>query len=342
MRNLTVYLSIFLCLFLTKIYAQDFETRAKTIGDKIESITKEEKAALKEEIDAINQQLESGKITAQAAEQSKKDAAVKRAESIERRVALEESKLTALVKNKVDGTLVDSTKSKKHSFTFNYDSKKKDSVRVYSRTTSQLVFALGANNLATDGAIANSDFRYWGSHFYEWGISYNTRLLKNNNLLHVKYGLSLQYNNLRATDNRFFVENGDQTNLETSAIHLKDSRLRNVNLVVPVYLEFDFGKKEVKGDKTYFKIQQGFRLGLGGFAGANIKTKQILDYEINGNDVEERTRGSFNTNDFVYGLGAYVGYKSTSLYLKYDLNPLFENNTVDQNNISLGLRFDFN
>lgn len=342
MRNLTVYLSIFLCLFLTKIYAQDFETRAKIIGDKIESITKEEKAALKEEIDAINQQLESGKITAQAAEQSKKDAAVKRAESIERRVALEESKLTALVKNKVDGTLVDSTKSKKHSFTFNYDSKKNDSVRVYSRTTSQLVFALGANNLATDGAIANSDFRYWGSHFYEWGISYNTRLLKNNNLLHLKYGLSLQYNNLRATDNRFFVENGDQTNLETSAIHLKDSRLRNVNLVVPVYLEFDFGKKEVKGDKTYFKIQQGFRLGLGGFAGANIKTKQILDYEINGNDVKERTRGSFNTNDFVYGLGAYVGYKSTSLYLKYDLNPLFENNTVDQNNISLGLRFDFN
>lgn len=342
MRNLTVYLSIFLCLFLTKIYAQDFETRAKIIGDKIESITKEEKAALKEEIDAINQQLESGKITAQVAEQSKKDAAVKRAESIERRVALEESKLTALVKNKVDGTLVDSTKSKKHSFTFNYDSKKNDSVRVYSRTTSQLVFALGANNLATDGAIANSDFRYWGSHFYEWGISYNTRLLKNNNLLHLKYGLSLQYNNLRATDNRFFVENGDQTNLETSAIHLKDSRLRNVNLVVPVYLEFDFGKKEVKGDKTYFKIQQGFRLGLGGFAGANIKTKQILDYEINGNDVKERTRGSFNTNDFVYGLGAYVGYKSTSLYLKYDLNPLFENNTVDQNNISLGLRFDFN
>ena len=37
-----------------------------------------------------------------------------------------------------------------------------------------------------------------------------------------------------------------------------------------------------------------------------------------------------------------AGYKATSLYLKYDLNPLFENNTIDQNNISLGIRFDFN
>jgi hypothetical protein len=28
--------------------------------------------------------------------------------------------------------------------------------------------------------------------------------------------------------------------------------------------------------------------------------------------------------------------------LKYDLNPLFKDNAVKQNNVSLGLRFDFN
>ncbi|MFT6749305.1 MAG: hypothetical protein ACJAQ1_001243, partial [Flavobacterium sp.] len=32
----------------------------------------------------------------------------------------------------------------------------------------------------------------------------------------------------------------------------------------------------------------------------------------------------------------------TSLYVKYDLNPLFKDNVAKQNNISLGLRFDFN
>jgi hypothetical protein len=35
----------------------------------------------------------------------------------------------------------------------------------------------------------------------------------------------------------------------------------------------------------------------------------------------------------------YVGYKATSLYLKYDLNPLFKDNAVKQNNTRL--RFDF-
>ncbi len=47
-------------------------------------------------------------------------------------------------------------------------------------------------------------------------------------------------------------------------------------------------------------------------------------------------------NDFIYGVSTYIGYKETSLYLKYDLNPMFKNNAIKQNNISLGVRFDFN
>jgi len=41
-------------------------------------------------------------------------------------------------------------------------------------------------------------------------------------------------------------------------------------------------------------------------------------------------------------LSTYIGYRETSLYLKYDLNPLFQNNAIKQNNISLGVRFDLN
>ncbi len=54
------------------------------------------------------------------------------------------------------------------------------------------------------------------------------------------------------------------------------------------------------------------------------------------------TKGDFNTNNFIYGLSAYVGFSEISLYVKYDLNPLFTNNPIKQNNISLGVRFDFN
>uniref|UniRef100_UPI00260459FD hypothetical protein n=1 Tax=Flavobacterium sp. TaxID=239 RepID=UPI00260459FD len=211
------------------------------------------------------------------------------------------------------------------------------------RTTSQFVFASGINNLVTDGMVAHSDFRYWGSHFYEVGWSYNTRILKNNNLLHFKYGWSVVYNNLRPTDNRYFEEVGDQTYLQTAGTNLKDSRFKNVNLVFPMYLEFDFSGNKTKNDVPVFRTHKSVRIGLGGFAGVNVKTKQILKFDDSfGNSVTQKTKGDFNTNDLVYGLGAYIGYKETSLYVKYDLNPLFKNNVVDQNNISLGLRFDLN
>ncbi len=150
------------------------------------------------------------------------------------------------------------------------------------------------------------------------------------------------YNNLRPTDNRIFMKNEEQTNLETYAIDLKDSRFRNVNLVVPVYFEFDFSKNKTKDDKPFFKSHQSVRIGFGGYAGTRIKSKQILKFEDSNQKNRLVTKGDFNTSNFIYGIGAYIGYKVTSLYVKYDLNPLFKDNVAKQNNISLGLRFDFN
>jgi hypothetical protein len=212
------------------------------------------------------------------------------------------------------------------------------------RTTTQIVIATGFNNLVTNGAIANSDFGYLRSGFWEWGVTLNTRLSKNSNLLHLKYGLGFQYNMLHATDNRVFVDTGSETVLETYPIDLKDNHtyFRNVYFVLPVHLEFDFSKTEEKDGKKIFKSHQGFRFGLGGFAGVNTNSKQFIRYELDGKKVRERTKADFNVNDFTYGLSTYVGYKATSLYVKYDLNPMFKNNNIDQNNVSLGLRFDFN
>ena len=65
-------------------------------------------------------------------------------------------------------------------------------------------------------------------------------------------------------------------------------------------------------------------------------------YEENGGEVKNKQKGDFNVSNFTYGLSTYVGYKSVSLYVKYDLNPMFKHNTIDQNNVSLGIRFDFN
>lgn len=343
MKTITFFVVAALCLLTTALNAQDFENRVDQISDNIEKITKQEKDSLKIEVEQVNKMLEKKEITSEEAEARKREYAKKRANNIEVKVAAEEEKLSQLVKDKVDGKISEDSRS--FYIRFNKGKKYKDSTEtkeyVYKRTTSQFVFALGVNRLVTDGEIDNDNYK-WRSDFYEWGITWNTRVLKNNNLLHAKYGLSLQYNNLRPENDKIFVKDGGQTYLTDSGIDLDVSRLRYVNLVVPVHLELDFTPKSVNGDRTYFPTHRSVRLGVGGYAGVNVKEKQILKYEQNDHKVRHKEKGNFNVNDFVYGVSAYVGYGEVSLYAKYDLQPVFNNNEIDQNNLSLGIRFDFN
>lgn len=346
-----------------KYVDNSFDGKARAIATKIENITKEEKQTLKKEVEAVNLQLENGSITKEQADAKKQDLAQARATIIENRVAVVQEELKDLVQQKVDGNISqtdlnmnfgtsiiigssknDSIKGREINLTSMkvYENNKEKQERLSRRTTSQLVFAIGLNNVVTDGSVDNSDFKFAGSRFYEWGLSYNSRLLKNDNLLHLKYGASLMYNDLRPTENRIFAVNGNQTTLQTSAIDLKSARFRNVYLVAPLHLEFDFTKKKIKEDKTIFKSHESFRFGIGGYAGVRIKSKQKIEYEIDDVDYDEKAKGDFNASNFIYGLSAYVGHRATSLYIKYDLNPIFQDNVVKQNNISLGLRFDFN
>lgn len=353
MRNFTLYLAVAACLVASKLSAQEtFESKARAIANKIENITKDEKAALKAEIEAVNKELEAGTITKAQADEKKLQFAETHSKNIETKVDQAQDELKDLVKQKVDGKIHEDYNDK---IVLSFSKSKYKNSEKYKRwkdslanaperrTTSQFVFATGVNNLVTNGSAANSDFRYWGSHFYEWGVTANTRLFKNDNLLHLKYGLSLMYNNLRPTDNRFFVANGNQTDLETSSVNLHDSRFRNVYITAPVHLEFDFTKSKTNAEgKKLFRTHENVRFGIGGYAGVRVKSKQILKYDMDGHDVTVKERGGFNVNDFIYGVSTYIGYKETSLYLKYDLSSLFKDNAIKQNNISLGIRFDLN
>ncbi|EIA09089.1 hypothetical protein [Flavobacterium frigoris] len=368
MRNVVIYLTLLLCLLASKMLAQDtFEKQAKNIALKIENITNEQKAALKIEVEEVNFQLEKGKLTIEEANAKKQQLAQARATIIENKVAVAQQELRDLVQQKVDGkinsqaedgngaegTMINIIGGSNDSIGKNKTEINLTSMKVYNgqndkenrqskRTTSQVVFAAGLNNLVTDKSVENSDFRYFGSHFYELGVTYNSRILKDANLLHAKYGLSVMYNNLRATDNRSFVVNGNQTNLEVNSIHQEDSRFRTVSLVIPVHLEIDFSKSKERDGKTYFKTHDNFRVGFGGYFGTNLKSKQIIKYEDGDYKSKERVKGDFNAEKIIYGLSSYIGYKATSLYFKYDLNRLFSDNELKQNNVSLGVRFDFN
>lgn len=345
MKNLIIYSALVLCLYASKTFGQEtFETRAQEIANRIDKITIDEKAALKKEVEQVNVQLEKTLITKEQADFKKSQLAQNRATNIEKRVAVEQLDLNKLVQDKVDGKIkaIDSTKTKKYLFSFKTRAKNDTIQKGEKRTTTQFVFAAGLNNVITNKSAADSDFRYWGSHFYEVGLTYNTRLSKTNNLVHLKYGLSFMWNNLRPTNNRIFQVSGNETTLQINPVPQSDARFRNVYLVFPLHLEFDFSPTKVKNEKQIFQSHESVRFGIGGYLGTNLSSRQHIDYDTNGYQDETVKTGDFNTTNFIYGTSAYIGYKETSLYLKYDLNTLFTSNPVKQNNISLGIRFDFN
>ncbi len=344
MKSITLYLALFLTSILCKVYAQsDFTSRLNDLSLKMEKAITDEKAQLANQLEAINNQLTFGTITAAEAETKKKQLATESAARLDEKLAEIDQERNSLIQNKIDGKTElaqnDSTKTKNYYFSISSKSLRKKNGEL--RTTTQFVFAIGLNNVVTNGSVANSDFRVYKSRFYEWGFTYNTRLDKNKQLFHLKYGLSLQYNDLRPTDNRTFVDNGATTDLVVSPTQ-QESRFRNVNLVLPVHFELDFSKTKEKEGKKIFNSHDSFRIGLGGYTGLSVRSKQVQRFENSGYDTKATTKGDWNTNDFIYGLSAYIGYGEISLYAKYDLNPLFKNNAIDQRNISMGIRFDFN
>ena len=112
------------------------------------------------------------------------------------------------------------------------------------------------------------------------------------------------------------------------------------NLVFPLHFEFGPSKFRRTDERIRYNIHNQFRLGIGGYGGLNLGTRQKLKYNLDGEKVKDKLKRSYNTSNFVYGLSAYIGFDSVLLYAKYDLSPIFQDAIVDQHNISLGLRFD--
>ena len=353
-----IYILLMTFSFFNLNAQSQFESRVKAIKDEISAINAEEKAKLEAEVQDINRKLERNEITATAAEASKIARAEACADRVENRIIPLENELQDLIKDEIEGDddddfdegvedlksdIKDVITSMKDKTSKNKNKKK---YRNEARTTNQFVFAFGLNNVLTDGSLKsldNNSIKAGTSRFYEWGVTWKTRLSENSSFLNIKYGLSLTYNNLRPEDNTYFVKTGNQTILEDHPKSLyNEPYFRTTNLVIPVHLELDFSKKIIRDDQKIIKTQKGFRVGFGGYAGINTRAKQILEYKEDGLRTSILTKGNYNTSTFVYGVSGYIGYKSFSLYTKYDLNPLFANNPVDQNNASLGLRFDFN
>ncbi|MFD0989137.1 hypothetical protein ACFQ1R_03440 [Mariniflexile jejuense] len=357
MQTITKYLAVIaLILSVQLINAQDTIQKVNN-KDKIENLKKikeliqnEERDFLKAEVEAINIRLDKGDISNVEAEILKKEAAKKRALNIENRLAIVDNKIVLLERNE-EGYRINNEEDlsrigisiggNDESFAgvkINYKNKPK---KYDLRTSSDFVFAFGLNNAIVEGEkLDNSPYKFGGSRFAELGWAWKTRVFKESNFMRFKYGYSFQFNGLKPTDNNYFVQQGNQTVLEEFPEELKKSKLTITNLVFPVHFEFGPSKKTEKD--TYFRYSTAnqFKIGIGGYGGFNIGARQKLKYEIDGDRKKDKQKQSFNTSSLVYGLSGYVAFDDVALYVKYDLSPIFKDQAIKQNNISIGLRFD--
>jgi hypothetical protein len=357
MQTITKYLALMvLSLSVQVINAQDTISSAvkkvkieslETIKERIKT---EERDFLKAEVEAINLRLEKGEITAAEAEDLKMQVAKKRALNIENRLAIIDNKVALLKRNEEDykhdespddskiGISIGNEEGSFAGFKINAKNKPK---KYDKRTSGDLVLAFGLNNAIIEGENLNdSPYKFGGSRFFEIGWAWKTRVFENTNFLRLKYGYSFQINGLKPIDNQFFAQNGNETYLEEFPSDLKKSKLSITNLVFPVHFEFGPSKKVEKDTYFRYSTHNQFKIGLGGYAGFNIGTRQKLKYSIDGETVKDKQKRDFNASSLVYGLSGYLAFDNTAIYVKYDLSPIFKNQTINQRNISIGVRFD--
>lgn len=358
MQTFTKFLAVLIFLISSsQIHAQEIDApgnnakKIEILKKQKEHIQNEERDFLKAEVEAINERLNSGEIIASKAESLKKEAAQRRAANIENRLAIVDNKIALLERNSAENVV--STDDDEPGFSISIGNseaegsvfhigRKKNKPRKYDRrTTTDIVFAIGFNNALIDGQnLDDSPYKLAGSGFVELGWAWKTRLLENSNAIRLKYGFSFMWNKLDIKDNNYFVREGDAILLEEFPSNLNKAKFRTTNLVFPLHFEFGPSKKIERDTYVRYSTKNRFKLGVGGYVGFNLGTLQKLKYSVDGRDVKDKFKGGYNTNELVYGLSGYIALYDVAIYVKYDLSPIFKNQTVDQNNISVGLRFD--
>lgn len=351
--NYVVVISTFL-LFSVGVNGQvyKFNREVKDIAVKLQNETLKEKEDLKVKIDSLTVLEETNKLSKDQVQDLKNSFAEASSMRLENIINNLNDSISIAVQNHVEysiksGDLYDveedmygtSINIGRRNYIQNGKKIKGD-----KRNQFQVLFAYGMSNLATEGAFANSELRYIPSNFIQWGFTINTRLLKDHNLLHLRYGVALEYNNLKSTGHRYFSEldNGDVV-LIPHEKELRKSRLAIRSIQIPVYLEFDLSKNIVdeKTGRVHFKSHQTWRFGVGGFVNFNKRTPaQVYRYTDDGSEYRVRENSDLTINKVRYGLGAYIGNGDWSLFTQYELTPLFKDSGTKQNMWSLGLRLD--
>lgn len=191
-------------------------------------------------------------------------------------------------------------------------------------------FQIGLNTwIATASQIVRPDLRPLGSRYFAIAFSQRPTLIDGRRTkLSLYYAAEASWSNFMFEED-LLVQKGPTSVQFTSATEpLKKSKLTTFALQLPVVPRLSF--YNASGRKV-------FHIGLGGFVGYRLDSYTKIKHQ---NDDKSREHGNFYLNDLRYGLVGHLGIVKTNLFVKYDLNPVFQaGKGPDVRALSFGVSF---
>ena len=202
-----------------------------------------------------------------------------------------------------------------------------------------LILDLGVNALvnqkhyfAPGGQLEPVDLRTEGSRYVNIGLNTNARLGGKHSPMSLNFGPEFAFNNYMLSGNTKWVNNNGRTDVvrETDGRQFQKSKLATSSINLPLMLRLQLRDSHYKPT---------FSLGAGGFVGYRIKSWTKLKYTSDGTTYKDKEDGSYNMENFLYGLQGTIGYRSLELFAKYNMNNLFKAGVgPDTQVLSFGVR----
>ena len=184
---------------------------------------------------------------------------------------------------------------------------------------------LGLNTLVNrENVVGAEDFelRPVGSRYISLNWHYDFRIGRKGSPLHLLTGPELAFNNYMLDRNfRFRDLNGRTVVAREPDLDLEKSKLAVTTINLPLMATLDFQNKKGKN---------AFRIGAGGFVGYRLGSHTKIKYEDDGRTRKDKDRGSYNLEDFQYGLQGTIGVRGLDLFVKYNLNDTFRSSRGPQ------------
>ncbi len=213
--------------------------------------------------------------------------------------------------------------------------KKTTTIEEGPKAYSSFRIELGTNNYLENGDFPDSDgapysVRPWGSWYV--GLGWN-RTVAVSGPLFLEFGSNFSWYNFKFDNDQVTLVKGpDMVEFVEfpSEINGKKSKLTVSHINVSFVPLFDFskGRRKVKslqapGIKIDHHKQQGFRIGLGAYAGYRLGSHTKVKFRQDGDTDKDKDNSNFFLQNWRYGLRLRVGIRGLDLFANYDLNEMF-------------------